>query len=90
MRILAARQVELVEHVAHVRLDRALAQEQSPGDAGVRQALGDEAEHLLLAFGQAADRIGLPASGHEAGDHEGVERGAAAGYSLGRADIEVR
>ena len=44
MAVLALGQVELRQNVAHVRLDRALAQVEALGDAHIRKALGHQLE----------------------------------------------
>ena len=53
----AVAQVELLEDVGDVGLDRRVADEQPLGDLGVREALGDQAEDLELARGQLVDRL---------------------------------
>jgi hypothetical protein len=45
----AGRDAELHEHVANVRLDRLLTEEELLGDLGVRQAVGDQVRDLTLA-----------------------------------------
>jgi hypothetical protein len=46
--VLTVRQVELLQHVTDVGLDRPLAQLDALGDAGVGQALRHQAEQLVL------------------------------------------
>ena len=45
----ARREPQLLEDPAHVLLDGALGDDEGPGDAGVRAALGHQPEHLALA-----------------------------------------
>jgi hypothetical protein len=48
----------LGEDAVDVGLDRVVAEEQAVGDLAVGQALGDQAEDLYLALGQAVRRTG--------------------------------
>ena len=56
-----------------MRLDSALAEEQPPPDAGVRQPLGHQPEHLALAIRQLGERPLRLGSAEQASYHLGVE-----------------
>ena len=72
--ILALRDTELEQHVAHVRLDRPLAEEQALGDPHVRQPLGHALEDLVLARRELVQRIVLRARREQPRDDLRVER----------------
>ena len=57
--------IELAEHVADVRLDRLLAEEQLAGDLTVRLAVNDQPGDLELALRQGRDSglVGVAGSG---------------------------
>ena len=82
--VLALGHAELQEQVAHVRLDRALAEVEALGDAGVRESLRHQLEHLALALGQLGERAVGARPRDEARDDLGVERRAALGDALRR------
>jgi len=48
--------------VANVGFDRTLAEVKTLGDAGVRQPLGHQLEHLVFALGQLRERIVIAAT----------------------------
>src|SRR4029453_2898452 len=54
--VLALRDVELAQHVADMRLDRALADEQPLRDTTVGQSLGHQPQDLALALGELGER----------------------------------
>ena len=56
-RLDAVAQVELLQHVGDVGLDRRVADEQLLADLGVGEAAGDQAEHVALARGQLVERL---------------------------------
>src|SRR5215204_2826520 len=82
--VLALRDVELAQHMADVRLDRALAEEQPLGDPAVGQPLGHQSEDLPLALGELGERPVGARRRDEPPDDLRVERRAAAGNPLGR------
>ncbi len=82
--LLALRDVELHQDVAHVSLDGALARKEALPDCGAAEALGDEGEHVPLAFGELGERIFGAGRCDEARDDLRVERGSALGDSLRR------
>ena len=84
VRVAALGKAELHQQVAHVRLDRALAQHEPLGDPGVGETLGHQLEHLPLAIGELGQRIIVCRSRDEARDHLRIERRASACHSLGR------
>ena len=49
-------QMQLAQNVAHVFLDSVLADDQFGGNLAVREAVGDELEHIHLAAGQLGER----------------------------------
>jgi hypothetical protein len=75
--VFALGDAELHQDVAHVRLDRALAQVEPPGDACVGQALRHELEHLALR--QLRERVVFAARSDETPDDVRIEREASAG-----------
>src|SRR5215211_5154849 len=48
----AVGEMQFAQDVAHVPLDRVLADDQLLGDLAVRHAVGDQAQDVQLAFGQ--------------------------------------
>src|SRR6266508_6363827 len=54
-RLDAVAQPELAQDARHVRLDRRLAEKQALGQLGVREAAGQQAQHLELALGERGE-----------------------------------
>src|SRR5829696_10428330 len=80
----AVGEVELREDVRDVALNRLLADEEVPGDLGVAEAVGDQAQHLQLPVGELAEHVGRLAArpaqlAHNPGGHARVEDGLARG-----------
>ena len=66
----------LAENPRRVRLDGSFVDEQALGDRPVRQALGDQCEHLLLASGELRLRRDASAA-HQLSDDRRVDHGFA-------------
>ena len=71
--------VELAEDPGQVRLDGLLADLEPAGDQLVRQTLDEQDEDLLLARGQAGERVWLGAGAEDRARGARVERRFAAG-----------
>src|SRR5690349_23094153 len=52
----AVRQVQLAQDVTDVSLDRVLADDQLLGDLAVGHAVGNQPQHVQLAFGQLGEK----------------------------------
>src|SRR5580658_9413443 len=87
-------QVQLGQDVAHVSLDGAFLDDKPSGDLGVRQALGNQPEHVELPAGQLAKDRGNcsrgPDGAGEAADEtpggERVDKRASSGDGTNRPD----
>jgi len=79
MRLWIRSQAQLEEDLLHVRLNRALGDEEAFGDSLVGEAFGDEAKDFSLAIGELGERILAPAPAEELGDDGRVDHGLALG-----------
>jgi hypothetical protein len=87
-------QVQLGQDMPHVGLDGAFLDDKPFGDLGIRQALGDQPEHVELPASQLAEYGGHrsrgPDGAGEAADQtpggEGVDKRASSGDSTNRLD----
>src|SRR5512132_546675 len=70
-------EVELLEDVRHVRLDRGLADVQLPRDLGVREAPGDQAKDISFALAEIGEFLRMLAArgAGELLDHPSCDRG---------------
>jgi hypothetical protein len=79
MVLLGGREAEFPEDAAHMLLHRALGDDESCCDGGIRATLGHERQHLSLARAELLERAGTY---DELTDDLGIECGAAAGDAL--------
>ena len=87
-------EAELLEDLLDVGLDGALGDEQAGGDGPVREPLGDQREHLALAFGELVEGVGAAFAGEQPGDDrrvdDGLPVGEAASASIRMATSKTR
>ena len=79
-------EVELAEDAAHVRFDRLAGDEELLGDAAVGLALGDQREHLALAWCELGERVAGDGRAEKLFDERGLDDGSSGGDLLERGD----